>query len=58
MFWLWLIPLILICAIALSFLVGGGINFAFLKIVIVFLVGFVCLIMLKKLWDMFKGNKK
>ena len=53
----WIVLILVIGVIALSFLVGGGLNIPFLKVVICFLVGIICLIMLKKLWDMFKGDK-
>ena len=54
---LWIVIAIIAAAVALSYLSGGGLNVPFIKLVIVFLVGIVCLILFKRLWDEFKGGK-
>ncbi len=55
MFW-WIIILV-IGAVALSLLIGGGINTAFVKVLAIFIIGYVVIIAFKKLWDTFNGKK-
>lgn len=49
---LWIVVLI-VAAVALSLLIGGGISMGFIKILAIFVVGSIALIALKKLWDIF-----
>ena len=51
---IWIIVLI-VGLVVLSVLIGVGINLAFIKILLMFAVGFFVVISLKKLWDNFKG---
>ncbi len=51
---LWIIVLVL-AAVALSMFIGGGLNLEFIKVLAMFIIGFVAVIALKKLWDLFKG---
>lgn len=48
----------IIAAVALSLLLGGGINWQFLKVLVCFLVGFVAILAAKKLFDLFNRNDK
>ena len=53
---LWIIVFV-VAAVALSVLIGGGINWQFLKVLLCFVVGFVAVIGAKKLWDLFNDGR-
>lgn len=48
--WKWIL-LLIVCVIGISLLIGGGFNWAFLKVLGIFVAGFIVLICGKKLYD-------
>ena len=53
---IWII-IFIVAVVALSLLIGGGINWEFVKVLICFLVGFVAVIGAKKLWDFWNDGR-